>query len=304
MSFCTEIADQSILTVTLTTCEGEIDYESGFLSSILPPLPALHIQVQENESNNRDSTPQTWNAISFDEEYEDTLATETINMRDMDAEDLVSSILRISGRPRESLNYLANIVEQAEDDRSEEGIADAEVNLLHRIQLQDTDLATIQSSLGDYGNPEAATMQSNNQVLLLGIRCGQIQKSYLLDLCLSLDTTLCNLFEGLKDRRTSLAGALAYVESLNSQQVFFGYGRQPLLLEDKDWESYSNLVELGSWAELKEGSLKIKDIMTVLQNLASAFCQDNGKSSQSILYVLYIFSLTGSEVSLLEKRNA
>ena len=147
-------------------------------------------------------------------------------------------------------------------------------------------------------------MQSNNQVLLLGIRCGQIQKSYLLDLCLSLDTTLCNLFEGLKDRRTSLAGALAYVESLNSQQVFFGYGRQPLLLEDKDWESYSNLMELGSWAELKEGSLKIKDIMTVPQNLASAFCQDNGKSSQSILYVLYIFSLTGSEVSLLEKRKA
>ena len=133
---------------------------------------------------------------------------------------------------------------------------------------------------------------------------GQIQKSYLLDLCLSLDTTLCNLFEGLKDRRTSLAGALAYIESLNSQQVFFGYGRQPLLLEDKDWESYSNLVELGSWAELKEGSLKIKDIMTVPQNLASAFCQDNGKSSQSILYVLYIFSLTGSEVSFLEKRKA
>ena len=304
MSFCTEIADKSILTVILTTSEGEIDYESGFLSSILPPLPALHIQVQENESNNRDSTPQTWNAISFDEEYEDTLATETINMRDMDAEDIVSSILRISGRPRESLNYLANIVEQAEDDRSEDGIADAEVNLQHRIQLQDTDLATIQSSLGDYGNPEAATMQSNNQVLLLGIRCGQIQKSYLLDLCLSLDTTLCNLFEGLKDRRTSLAGALAYIESLNSQQVFFGYGRQPLLLEDKDWESYSNLVELGSWAELKEGCLKIKDIMTVPQNLASAFCQDNGKSSQSILYVLYIFSLTGSEVSLLGKRKA
>ena len=215
----------------------------------------------------------------------------------MDAEDLVSSILRISGRPRESLNYLANIVEKDEDDRSEEGIADAEVNLQHRIQLQDTDLATIQSSLGDYGNPEAATMQSNNQVLLLGIRCGQI-------LCLSLDTTLCNLFEGLKDRRTSLAGALAYIESLNSQQVFFGYGCQPLLLEDKDWESYSNLVELGSWAELKEGSLKIKDIMTVPQNLASAFCQDNGKSSQSILYVLYIFSLTGSGVSLLEKRKA
>ena len=26
--------------VILTTCEGEIDYESGFLSSILPPLPA------------------------------------------------------------------------------------------------------------------------------------------------------------------------------------------------------------------------------------------------------------------------
>ena len=234
MSFCTEIADKSILTVILTTCEGEIDYESGFLSSILPPLPALHIQVQENESNNRDSTPQTWNAISFDEEYEDTLATETINMRDMDAEDLVSSILRISGRPRESLNYLANIVEKAEDDRSEEGIADAEVNLQHRVQLQDTDLPTIQSSLGGYGHPEAATTQSNNQVLLLGIRCGQIQKSYLLDLCLSLDTTLCNLFEGLKDRRTSLAGALAYVESLNSQQVFFGYGRQPLLLEDKD----------------------------------------------------------------------
>ena len=304
MSFCTEIADQSILTVTLTTCEGEIDYESGFLSSILPPLPALHIQVQENESNNRDSTPQTWNAISFDEEYEDTLATETINMRDMDAEDLVSSILRISGRPRESLNYLANIVEKAEDDRSEEGIVNAEVNLQHRVQLQDTDLPTIQSSLGDYGHPEAATTQSNNQVLLLGIRCGQIQKSYLLDLCLSLDTTLCNLFEGLKDRRTSLAGALVYIESLSSQQVFFGYGHQPLLLEDKDWESYSNLVELGSWAELKEGSLKIKDIMTVPQNLASAFCQDNGKSSQSILYVLYIFSLTGSEVSLLEKRKA
>ena len=94
MIFCPE-TDQSILTVPLTTCEGEIDYESGILSSILPPLPALHIQVQENESNNRDSTPQTWNAISFDEEYEDTLATETINMRDMDAEDLVSSILRI-----------------------------------------------------------------------------------------------------------------------------------------------------------------------------------------------------------------
>ena len=142
MIFCPE-TDQSILTVPLTTCEGEIDYESGFLSSILHPLPALHIQVQENESNNRDSTPQTWNAISFDEEYEDTLATETINMRDMDAEDLVSSILRISGRPRESLNYLANIVEQAEDDRSEEGIADAEVNLQHRGQLQDTDLPTI-----------------------------------------------------------------------------------------------------------------------------------------------------------------
>ena len=149
MSFCTEIADQSILTVTLTTCEGEIDYESGVLSSILPPLPALHIQVQENESNNRDSTPQTWNAISFDEEYEDTLATETINMRDMDTEDLVSSILRISGHPRESLNYLANIVEKAEDDRIEEGIVDAEVNLQHRGQLQDTDLPTIQSSLGD-----------------------------------------------------------------------------------------------------------------------------------------------------------
>ena len=64
-------------------------------------------------------------------------------MRDMDAEDLVSSILRISGRPRESLNYLANIVEQAEDDRSEEGIADTEVNLQHRGQLQDTDLPTI-----------------------------------------------------------------------------------------------------------------------------------------------------------------
>ena len=95
MSFCTEIADKSILTVILTTSEGEVDYESGFLSSILPPLPALHIQVQENESNNRDSRPQTWNAISFDEEYEDTLATETINMRDMDAEDLVSSILRL-----------------------------------------------------------------------------------------------------------------------------------------------------------------------------------------------------------------
>ena len=76
MSFCTEIADKSILTVILTTSEGEIDYESGFLSSILPPLPALHIQVQENESNNRDSTPQTWNAISFDEEYEDTLHQE------------------------------------------------------------------------------------------------------------------------------------------------------------------------------------------------------------------------------------
>ena len=149
MSFCTEIADKSILTVILTTSEGEIDYESGFLSSILPPLPALHIQVQENESNNRDSTLQTWNAISFDEEYEDTLATETINMRDMDAEDLVSSILRISGRPRESLNYLANIVEKAEDDRIEEGIVDAEVNPQHRGQLQDTDLPTIQSSLGD-----------------------------------------------------------------------------------------------------------------------------------------------------------
>ena len=288
----------------LTTCEGEIDYESGFLSRILPPLPALHIQVQENESNNRDSTLQTWNAISFDEEYEDTLATETINMRDMDAGDLVSSILRISGRPRESLNYLANIVEQAEDDRSEEGIVDTDDNLQHGGLLQDTDLPMLQSSFGNHSNPEAATTQSNNQVLLLGIRCGQIQKSYLLDLCLSLDTTLCNLFEGLKDRRTSLAGVLAYVESLNSQQVFFGYGRQPLLLEDKDWESYSNLVEFGSWAELKEGCLKIKDIMTVPQNLASAFCQDNGKSSQSILYVLYIFSLTGSGVSLLEKRKA
>ena len=193
MSFCTEIADKSILTVILTTCEGEIDYESGFLSSILPPLPALHIQVQENESNNRDSMPQTWNAISFDEEYEDTLATETINMRDMDAEDIVSSILRISGRPRESLNYLANIVEQAEDDRSEDGIAVAEVNLQHRIQLQDTDLPMLQSSFGNHSNSEAATTQSNNQVLLLGIRCGQIQKSYLLDLCLGLDTTLCNL---------------------------------------------------------------------------------------------------------------
>ena len=199
---------------------------------------------------------------------------------------------------------MANIVEQAEDDRSEEGIVDTDDNLQHGGLLQDTDLPMLQSSFGNHSNPEAATTQSNNQVLLLGIRCGQIQKSYLLDLCLSLDTTLCNLFEGLKDRRTSLAGALAYVESLNSQQVFFGYGRQPLLLEDKDWESYSNLVELGSWAELKEGCLKIKDIMTVPQNLASAFCQDNGKSSQSILYVLYIFSLTGSEVSLLEKRKA
>ena len=181
---------------------------------------------------------------------------------------------------------------------------DADDNLQHGGQLQDTDLPMLQSSFGNHSNPEAATTQSNNQILLLGIRCRQIQKSYLLDLCLGLDTTLCNLFEGLKDRRTSLAGALAYVESLNSQQVFFGYGRQPLLLEDKDWESYSNLVELGSWAELKEGSLKIKDIMTVPQNLASAFCQDNGKSSQSILYVLYIFSLTGSEVSFLEKRKA
>lgn len=242
-------------------------------------MPALQIPDVERP----DSGPSN-NEIWFDEDMLVDDGSDHRNFSEMERNDLVSAILRNTGRTRDSFNYLSSVV-PCEDPVDMEG---------HSNMLATTSNAYIApsyNSLQESNRQEPDTaVVVENQLVLLGIKTTLLEKSYLMEFTLNPNSSLISLFSIMKQRKTSVAAGISHVEGLNLQEIYVGYGRQPLLLTDNDWDSYTNLVELGSWSDIHHEAITLQDINTVEKDIAQSFCIDNGKKAESKLYVIYIFS--------------